>query len=60
MITKTVTDDTTLGLKKAVTVMDLPSITVTCYGATENAALNADTKQRLLDIVSELIDKNLS
>ena len=60
MLTKTVTDDATLGIKKAVTVMDLPSISVTTYSAADSLLLNAAVKQQLLDVVSEIIDKNLS
>ena len=60
MITKTVTDDATLGLKQAVVSMDLPSISVTCYSANDDTLLNTNIKQHLLDVVTKLIDKNLS
>ena len=58
MITKTVTDDAT-GLKKAVVSMDLPAIQVTVLRNRE-ADLNLDIKIKLLEVVSELIDKNLT
>ena len=57
MITKNVTDDTT-GLKKAVVSMDVPAFSITVFKKDETA-LNSTIKQRLLDVVSELIDKNL-
>ena len=58
MITKTVTDDAT-GLKKAVVTMDVPAIQIVCFKQKE-ADLNPVIKQKLLDVVSELIDKNLT
>ena len=58
MITKTVTDDAT-GLKKAVVTMDVPAIQIVCFKQKE-ADLNPVIKQQLLDVVSELIDKNLT
>ena len=58
MITKTVTDDAT-GLKKAVVSMDLPAIQVTTMKNRE-LDLNQDIKLKLLEVVSELIDKNLT
>ena len=58
MITKTVTDDAT-GLKKAVVTMDVPAIEIVCFKQKE-ADLNPVIKQQLLDVVSELIDKNLT
>ena len=58
MITKTVTDDAT-GLKKAVVTMDVPAIQIVCLKQKESD-LNPVIKQQLLDVVSELIDKNLT
>jgi len=58
MITKTITDDTT-GLKKAVVTMDVPAVQIVCLKQNE-ADLNTGIKQQLLDVVSELIDKNLT
>ena len=58
MITKNVTDDAT-GLKKAVVTMDVPSVEIVCLKQKE-ADLNPVIKQQLLDVVSELIDKNLT
>ena len=60
MITKTVTDDAKLGLKKAVVSMDLPSIEITAYNVADNSLLNTAIKKQLLDVVSEIIDKNLT
>ena len=58
MITKNLTDDTT-GLKKAVVTMDVPAVQITCLKKNE-ADLNLAIKQQLLDVVSQLIDKNLT
>ena len=58
MITKNVTDDAT-GLKKAVVTMDVPSVEIVCLKQKE-ADLNPTIKQELLNVVSELIDKNLT
>ena len=60
MITKTVTDDAKIGLKKAVVSMDLPSIEITAYNVADNSLLNTAVKKQLLDVVSEIIDKNLT
>ena len=58
MITKNVTDDAT-GLKKATVTMDVPSFQIICLRQKE-ADLNSAIKQQLLDVVSQLIDKNLT
>ena len=58
MITKNVTDDTT-GLKKAVVTMDVPAVQIVCFKHKESD-LNVEIKQQLLEVVSELIDKNLT
>ena len=58
MITKNITDDTT-GLKKAVVTMDVPAVQIVCLRQKESE-LNTAIKQQLLDVVSELIDKNLT
>ena len=60
MITKTVTDDATLKIKKAVVSMELPTISVTSYKVTDDGLLNAEIKAQLLKVVSEIIDKNLT
>ena len=58
MITKNVTDDAT-GLKKAVVTMDVPAVQIVCFKHKESD-LNVEIKQQLLEVVSELIDKNLT
>ena len=58
MITKNITDDTT-GLKKATVTMDVPAVQIVCLRQKESE-LNTAIKQQLLDVVSELIDKNLT
>ncbi len=59
MLTKTVTDDSTLGLKKAVVKLELPAIEIDVFRAADNQ-LNTEIKARLLDVVDQIIDKNLS
>ena len=58
MIEKTVTDDST-GLKKATVKMTTPVIEIEVLRNQENT-LNNEVKLRLLDIVGQLIDKNLT
>ena len=58
MIEKTVTDDAT-GLKKATVKMTTPVIEIEVLRNQENT-LNNEVKLRLLDIVGQLIDKNLT
>ena len=40
--------------------MDLPSIEITAYNVADNSLLNTAVKKQLLDVVSEIIDKNLT
>ena len=58
MIEKTVTDDST-GLKKAVVKMTTPVIEIEVL-KNQEGSLNNEIKLRLLDAVSQLIDKNLT
>ena len=58
MIEKTVTDDSS-GLKKATVKMTTPVIEVVVLKGSESA-LNGEIKTRLVDAVSQLIDKNLT
>tara|TARA_B100000700_G_scaffold218006_1_gene239836 strand:- start:551 stop:727 length:177 start_codon:yes stop_codon:yes gene_type:complete len=58
MIEKTVTDDAT-GLKKATVKMTTPVIEIEVLRGSESS-LNGEIKTRLLDAVSQLIDKNLT
>ena len=58
MIEKTVTDDSS-GLKKATVKMTTPVIEVVVLKGSESS-LNGEIKTRLLDAVSQLIDKNLT
>tara|TARA_B100000287_G_scaffold318101_1_gene301864 strand:+ start:210 stop:386 length:177 start_codon:yes stop_codon:yes gene_type:complete len=58
MIEKTVTDDSS-GLKKATVKMTTPVIEVEVLKGSESS-LNGEIKTRLLDAVSQLIDKNLT
>ena len=59
MLTKTITDDSTLGLKKAVVKFEPPTIEISCYRANE-PELNAEIRIRLIDVLYQLIDKNLT
>ena len=59
MITKTITDDSTLGIKKAVVKFEPPAIEISCYRSTETD-LNTEIRARLLDIVDQLLAKNLT
>ncbi len=58
MIEKTVTDDST-GLKKAAVKMTTPVIEIEVL-KNQEGSLNNEIKLRLLDAVSQLIDKNLT
>ncbi len=58
MIEKTVTDDST-GLKKATVKMTAPVIEIEVL-KNQESNLNNEIKLRLLDVVSQLIDKNLT
>ena len=59
MIEKTVTDNSTLGLKQAAVKLTLPVIEITCLRA-EESNLNVEIKERLLAVVSQIIDKQLT
>ena len=58
MIEKTVTDDSS-GLKKATVKMTTPVIEIEVL-KNQEGSLNNEIKLRLLDAVSQLIDKNLT
>ena len=59
MLEKTITDNSTLGLKSAAVKLTLPVIELTCLQAQETN-LNAEIKRRLLSVVTEIIDKQLT
>ncbi len=59
MLDKTVTDDSTTGLKKAVVKLTLPAIEVICFNSTEND-LNPEIKKQLIAVVGQIIDKQLT
>tara|TARA_R100000781_G_scaffold5265_3_gene5944 strand:+ start:1834 stop:2013 length:180 start_codon:yes stop_codon:yes gene_type:complete len=59
MLEKTITDNSTLGLKSAAVKLTLPVIEITCLQAQETN-LNAEIKRRLLSVVTEIIDKQLT
>ena len=59
MLTKTITDNSTLGLKSAAVKLTLPAIEIICLRAKEEN-LNAEIKRRLLSVVTEIIDKQLT
>ena len=59
MLEKTITDDAKLGIKKAAIKLTLPSIEIDVYGSND-AVINLETKERLVDIVENIIDKNLT
>tara|TARA_R100000458_G_C8043210_1_gene93645 strand:+ start:185 stop:361 length:177 start_codon:yes stop_codon:yes gene_type:complete len=58
MLEKTITDNSTLGLKSAAIKLTLPVIQITCLQAKETD-LNAEIKERLIDVVGQIIDKQL-
>ena len=58
MIEKTISTDSTFGIEKAVVKLTLPAIDVTAYKAS-SGSLNAAIKSQLLDIIGEIIDKQL-
>ena len=57
MIEKTVTDE--LGIKKASVKLTLPVIEIDCYRKDE-ADLNNEIRLRLVDVVDQMISKNLT
>ena len=58
-LTKTVTDDGTLGIKKAAVSFTAPTVTIEVLRA-EESELNSIIKARLLDIIGEYINKELT
>tara|TARA_R100000458_G_C8221179_1_gene205488 strand:+ start:244 stop:423 length:180 start_codon:yes stop_codon:yes gene_type:complete len=59
MIEKTITDDSTTGLKKAVVKLTLPAIEISCLKASEND-LNPEIKERLLSVIGQILNKQLT
>ena len=58
-IEKTVTDDATLGIKKASVKLTLPVVELDCYTATADT-LNIEIKERLVGVIKQYIDKHLT
>ena len=58
MLKKTITDNSSLGLKSAAVELTLPKIEITCLQAKE-ADLNTEIKRRLMDVIGEIIDNQL-
>ncbi len=58
-LTKTITDDATLGIKKAAVSFTAPTINIEVLRATEGN-LNQIIRLRLLDVLGEYIDNELS
>jgi len=58
MLEKTISTDSTLGLQKAVVKLTLPVIELTCYRA-KDTSLDTQIKSQLLDVIKEIIDKQL-
>ena len=58
MLEKTISTDSTLGLQKAVVKLTLPVIELTCYRS-KDSSLNTEIKSQLLDVIKEIIDKQL-
>ncbi len=58
MLEKTISTDSTLSLNKAVVKLTLPVIELTSYRSKE-ANLNTAIKAQLLDVIGEMIDKQL-
>ena len=59
MLEKTITDDSTLGIKKAAVKLTLPVVEIDVYRNTESS-LDSAIKEELLKVVSEVITKALS
>ena len=59
MLTKTVTDDASLEVKKATVELKLPVINTTVFASTE-ASLNLKVKLQLLQILEDIIDAQLA
>ena len=58
MIEKTISTDSTLGLQKAVVKFTPPVIELTSYKS-RDANFNTAIKAQLLDVLGEIIDKQL-
>ena len=58
MLEKTISTDSTLGLQKAVVKFTPPVIELTCYRS-KDESLNAEIKTQLLEVMKEIIDKQL-
>ena len=58
MLEKTISTDSTLGLQKAIVKLTLPVIELTSYRS-KDADLNVAIKDQLIDVISEIIDKQL-
>tara|TARA_B100000965_G_C19080300_1_gene535999 strand:- start:53 stop:229 length:177 start_codon:yes stop_codon:yes gene_type:complete len=58
MLEKTISDNTALGIKQAEVKLTLPVIEITCYQAVETN-INTEIKQRLLDVIGKMLDKQL-
>jgi len=58
MLEKTISTDSTLGLQKAVVKFTPPVIELTSYKS-KDADFNTAVKSQLLDILGEIIDKQL-
>ena len=59
MLEKTISDDSTVGIKKAAVKLTLPAIEIDVYRNAESN-LNSAIKEELLKVVSEVITKALS
>ena len=58
MLEKTISTDSTLSLSKAVIKFTPPVIELTCYRS-KDTNLNVAIKSQLLDVLGEIIDKQL-
>ena len=58
MLEKTISTDSTLGLQKAAVKLTLPVIELTCYRS-KDTRLNEAIRSQLLDVLGEIIDKQL-
>ena len=58
MIEKTISTDSTMGLEKATVKFTPPVIELSCYKA-NGVNLNVAIKAQLLDVLNEIIDKQL-
>mgnify|MGYP003119541175 CR=1 FL=1 len=59
MLEKTITDNSSLGLKSASVKLTLPAIELICLQAQESD-LNNDIKKRLIEVIGQIIDKQLA